>query len=303
MYATTSLVSTLVLLAIGRALAASKGMPERSAEALNQVVLVVLLPASILLYASKLRIDAGVLRVVAVPWLLMIAGTLVVWGVSRLARWPEAVESVLLLAVALGNTAFLGYPLVSALAGEASMPPAVLYDQLGTFLILPTYGLVVLAQAAHGRRPTLAEVATQVLRFPPVLALLVALTLVPDPLDPAVESVLRRLSDALLPLVAISVGLQLRFRLAREELAPLALGLALKLVLLPLLALLLAGALALDAPARSAVVLQAAMPTMITAMSLAAARGLAPRLAAAIVGYGVVLSALLLPLWAALVHG
>jgi predicted permease len=40
------------------------------------------------------------------------------------------------------------------------------------------------------------------------------------------------------------------------------------------------------------------MPTMITAMALAAAANLAPRLAAALVGYGIVLSTLTIPAWA-----
>jgi len=39
------------------------------------------------------------------------------------------------------------------------------------------------------------------------------------------------------------------------------------------------------------------MPSMITAGALAAAAGLAPELAAALVGYGIVLSLATLPLW------
>jgi predicted permease len=40
------------------------------------------------------------------------------------------------------------------------------------------------------------------------------------------------------------------------------------------------------------------MPSMVTAGALAISHGLAPRLAAAMVGYGVLLSLLTLPLWA-----
>ena len=45
-------------------------------------------------------------------------------------------------------------------------------------------------------------------------------------------------------------------------------------------------------------VLESAMPTMISAAALAMAHGLAPRLSAALVGYGIVLSLLTLPAWA-----
>ena len=45
-------------------------------------------------------------------------------------------------------------------------------------------------------------------------------------------------------------------------------------------------------------VLESAMPTMISAAALAMAHGLAPRLAAALVGYGIVLCLVTLPAWA-----
>ncbi len=46
------------------------------------------------------------------------------------------------------------------------------------------------------------------------------------------------------------------------------------------------------------VVLEAAMPSMVTAGALTIAHALAPRLAAALVGYGLLLGLLTLPLWA-----
>ena len=45
-------------------------------------------------------------------------------------------------------------------------------------------------------------------------------------------------------------------------------------------------------------VLESAMPTMITAAALAISHQLAPRLAAALVGYGILLSLATLPMWA-----
>jgi malate permease and related proteins len=45
-------------------------------------------------------------------------------------------------------------------------------------------------------------------------------------------------------------------------------------------------------------VLEAAMPSMVAAGALAVAHGVAPRLAAAMVGYGLLLSLATLPLWA-----
>ena len=67
--------------------------------------------------------------------------------------------------------------------------------------------------------------------------------------------------------------------------------------MLPALALMLVPLLGLRGLAADAVVLEAAMPPMITAAALAISHRLAPTLAAAMVGYGILLSLLTLPAW------
>ena len=104
----------------------------------------------------------------------------------------------------------------------------------------------------------------------------------------------------MLPLVMLAVGLSIQLRMPREELPALGYGLLLKLVVLPALALPLAWAFGLSGDALRVGVLESAMPTMITAAALAMMQGLAPRLAAALVAYGIVLSLVTLPAWLAL---
>ena len=110
------------------------------------------------------------------------------------------------------------------------------------------------------------------------------------------------LDVSLLGLIAtpwlLAVSLTIRLRLSRDELAPLAVGLALRLLVLPALALGLSLAFGMSGDMLRANVLESAMPSMITAAALAISHGLAPRLAAARVGYGTVLSLATLPAWA-----
>jgi hypothetical protein len=302
MDATTAFAFILAMLAAGAALARARIVPEGAPETLNQIVLYVCLPASILLHAPKLSLDAAVVGVVLIPWLLLGASAALVWLAARALRLRDEATGVLLLAVPLGNTSFLGYPLVEALLGPHALPYAVLYDQFGSFLILTTFGLTVLAYYAHGAAPSARQMALRIVRFPPFLALLVALSVMPEQPPRAVAAVLTRLSDALLPLVTLAIGMQLKLRLPREDLAPLTLGLSGKLLLLPALAWFAASVLNLPRTMTEATVLEAAMPTMITAMALASSSGLAPRLAAALVGYGIACSLITLPLWVWLVR-
>ena len=100
--------------------------------------------------------------------------------------------------------------------------------------------------------------------------------------------------------MVLAIGLSLQLRLPRDELKPLAVGLALKLAVMPLLALALAPVLGLQGLGHDAVVLESAMPPMITAAALAISHRPAPGLAAAMVGYGILLSLLTLPALAGL---
>ncbi len=94
----------------------------------------------------------------------------------------------------------------------------------------------------------------------------------------------------MLPLVMLAVGLSIRLRLSRSELTPLGIGLLLKLLVMPALAVPLAWLFGLHGTMLQVNVLESAMPTMITAAALAISHQLAPRLAAAMVGYGIVFS-------------
>ena len=280
-----------------------KVLPADAAQALTLVVLYVCLPAAVLRYAPRLELSVALLGVAAVPWVLLVATVLAVGALARMLKLRRDQHGVLLLTVALGNTSFLGYPLTRALIGEDALPYAVVYDQFGAFLIMSTFGLWVLARYGGDAEPSPREMVRKVLLFPPLWALVVGLTVMPASPPSWIDGALLRLSEALLPLAMLTIGLSVQFALPRDELRPLAAGLVLKLALMPALALLLVPLLGMTGDMARTTVLEAAMPSMVTAGALAIAQGMAPRLAAAMVGYGLLLSLVTLPLWARVAVG
>lgn len=291
----------LAMLVLGYAFQRLRVLPDSAAQTLNLVVLYVCLPAAVLRYAPRLQLEPALLAVAVVPWLLLLATVLAVHPLARALHLRDDEHAALLLTVALGNTSFLGYPLTRALIGEHALPYAVVYDQFGVFLILSTFGLWVVARyggRVDGHRPGARDMLLRVVKFPPLWALVLGFTVMPAQPPTWIAGGLQRLSDALLPLAMLTIGLSVRLTLPREELKPLAAGLLLKLVLMPLLAALLVPLLGLHGAMARATVLEAAMPSMVTAGALAIAHNLAPRLAAAMVGYGLLLSLFTLPLWA-----
>lgn len=290
----------LILLTLGLGLLFSRlrVLPENSADVLNRVVLYLCLPAAVLTYVPRLQLDRSLIGLVATPWLLAAATVMLVGLCSRVLKLRREEHAALLVCVALGNSSFIGYPMVRALLGDHALPYAVVYDQFGTFVLLSTFGLYVLARYSGDTPPTTRQILARIGRFPPLWALLFALTLMPAQPPAWIGAALKSLSDAMLPLVMLAVGFSLQLRLPPSELRPLCVGLVLKLLVLPLLAWPLSLALGLRGEMLQANVLESAMPTMITAAALVIAHRLAPRLAAAMVGYSILLSLLTLPAWA-----
>ena len=77
----------------------------------------------------------------------------------------------------------------------------------------------------------------------------------------------------------------------------LVLGLALKFAAFPAVALVLAWALGAPPLVKQVATLESAMPTMVSAGALMMAYGVATELAAAFVGWGLVISLVTVPLW------
>jgi predicted permease len=287
----------LTMLGLGMLFARLRALPDNSAEVLNRVVLLVCLPAAVLTYVPRLVLDASLVGLMATPWLLMLVTVVLVSLATRVFGFARDVHAVLLICVALANSSFIGYPMVRALLGDHALPYAVVYDQFGTFVLLSTFGLYVIARYSGDTPPPARQVLARIAGFPPLWALLFALTLMPERPPAWIGAGLKQLADAMLPLVMLAVGLSIRLRLSRGELTPLGIGLLLKLVLMPALALPIAWAFGLQGAMLQVNVLESAMPTMITAAALAISHRLAPRLAAAMVGYGILLSLLTLPAW------
>ncbi|MFI8718712.1 AEC family transporter [Stenotrophomonas sp. NPDC077464] len=288
----------LTLLGLGMLFSRLRALPDTSAEVLNRVVLLVCLPAAVLTYVPRLQLDTGLVGLVLTPWLLMGATLVLVALATRVLGFARDVHAVLLICVALANSSFIGYPMVRALLGDHALPYAVVYDQFGTFVLLSTFGLYVIARYSGDTPPSARQVLRRIAGFPPLWALLFALTLMPEHPPGWIGAGLKQLADAMLPLVMLAVGLSIRLRLTREELAPLGVGLLLKLLVMPALALPIGWAFGLQGAMLQVNVLESAMPSMITAAALAISHRLAPRLAAAMVGYGILLSLLTLPAWA-----
>ncbi len=290
----------LILIAAGWLLARFRVLPENTPEVLNRVVITLCLPALIVIHLPGLQPSWSLLPLVIIPWLLL---GLTVAIVLPLARWlslSREASAALLVLIPLGNTSFLGFPLVEALLGPEALPLAVVYDQFGSFLIVCTHVLFVVGWYGAGGKPNLPSMLRRIVSFPPFLALVFALVLGNAWFPGWLDEITRRFADMLLPLVTLAIGMSLNLRLVATDRLPLMIGLTGKLLVLPAAAMGMALLFGAQPEVARVAVLESAMPPMITAAALLTGAGLAVRLAPALVAWGVLLSALTVPLWFAL---
>jgi malate permease and related proteins len=115
-----------------------------------------------------------------------------------------------MLSGGLANTSFIGLPMIEAFFGKSDMGTGILIDQLGSYMVLNTLGITIAALYSAGSTSGSA-ILKRIIVFPPLLALIVAFMLMPFDLPAWLSDILKRLSDTLVPLALVSVGLQLRF--------------------------------------------------------------------------------------------
>lgn len=269
---------------------------------LNKLIINFILPAIVLSTVPNIEFDSNALFLMFAPWAgCLIFVPLCIWIAARLGFDREQQGALILLSI-LGNTAFLGIGMVRSFLGDNSVPDAVLYDQLGSFIILATLGTAVIAIYSPYQNTNTRVSALTILRkivlFPPFISLVVGLCLPSTDVFGFSIDVLKWIGGSIVPMALIVIGLQLELRVDPKQRTPMLCILGLKMILLPVLTLLAAISLNIEQTQFDVAVFQAAMPPMVTPAIMLIEAKIAPKLTASVLGIGTLVGFITLPLWA-----
>lgn len=264
--------------------------PDEAANILNKFVIFISLPAMILLQIPKLTLSMDILIPVIIAWVVMTVTALLTLFIAKRFHFSKEVTGALMLVAVLTNSSFMGIPVINAYLGDEALPFILVYDQMGTFLALATYGIFVAAYYSNQSEITIRTMAVRILTFPPFVSLMIALFFIGTPFPETISKVLLMLANTIVPVALVAVGLQLKLKLPGHELQPFGVALFIKLIIAPMIALTLVAMTGWSSLAASVSVMEAGMAPMVTAGAMASMSGLAPRLSSAIVGYGILLS-------------
>jgi malate permease and related proteins len=283
---------------LGILLPRSGRLPDNAAAALNGFVVNVSLPALTLTYVHGLQLQTDLILPALMAWVMFGIGCGFFWLAAKAFGFSRATTGALTLTGGLANTAFVGLPMIETFYGPQYLGLGILIDQLGSYFVLSTVGILVASIYSSGRSVDAKAVIRKIVMFVPFQAFVLALLLMPFEYPVWLGELLKRLGTTLVPIALVSVGYQLQLSHVRGKAFALTVGLVFKLVVAPALILLLfAGALRADWQVLSVTVFEAAMGPMIGASIVALEHDLDPPLVTLMVGVGIPLSFLTLPVW------
>lgn len=283
----------LILLALffGYILNRFQIMPKDASISLNKFVLYISYPAIVLLQTPKISFSLELMIPAIIAWVVMILSAILVIVISKYYNFSKEVTGSLMLVAILTNSSFLGIPLLyTYMPDDDFMPYLLVYDQFGTFLALAVYGTFIVSIYTSKTKVTFKLIFVKVVTFPPFLCLIISLFFVGVEFHPTLTKVLEAFAITTVPIALVAAGLQLQLKLPKEDIKPFSVGLMVKLIFAPVVAIALSYIFDWNNLASKVSILEAAMAPMITAGAIASMAGLAPRLSSAIVGYGIVIS-------------
>jgi len=270
---------------------------EKGPATLNAVIIHMSLPALAVLYTHSLPIGPELLMPAAMAWIVFGVGFVFFRIVGKMFGLDDKTVACLTLCAALGNTSFVGLPMIEAFFGREYLGVGMLCDSAGTFLALAIPGIIMAAKTS-GQNVDGKTLAKKVLLFPPFIAVALGFALQPVEYPEVVVNLLSNLGSTLTPLALLSVGMTLRFREIRGSGKELAIGLGYKMFLAPaLIFVLYIGLLGQTDMITKVTVFESAMGPMVTGGIIAMTYGLNPPLAASLLGVGIPLSFLTLPIF------
>jgi malate permease and related proteins len=257
---------------------------------LNQFVIYISLPAMIILQIPKLTFSLDTIIPIIIAWSVMAISAILILFLSKIFSFSKEITGALMLVAILSNSSFLGIPIINAYMGDSALPYVLVYDQLGTFIALATYGTFIASYYSNKSEISFKIIVFKVLTFPPFISLVAALFLMGVEFNETISKVLSSFANTIVPIALVAVGLQLQLKLPGHEIKPFSVALIVKLLIAPIIAIMICKIFGWNNQASLVSIMEAGMAPMITAGAIASMAGLAPRLSSAIVGYGIIIS-------------
>ncbi len=304
----TTLIQMTLLMACGvgwRIIRPAGLSAEQTRLVLTSFVYYLLLPAMVLevLWSADIGLHSLHYSLLGVSSIVL--AMICIWLIGTLCKFEHKRLGAMILAV-VPNVTYLGLPVIEQTFGKWARSIVIQLDLFAAAPIVFTLGIMVARHYGEDQKADTKPVWL-FLNAPPFWAAALAVTLNLNEISAPVWlfGVLQKLSAAVVPLMLVSLGLALSWKAVTFRNIPYVIPVILiKMLLMPLYAMVLINYLPLDSQSKAAAVLDLAMPSMVLGVVFCDRYRLDSSLYAMTVTVTTVFSLITLPFWHnVLIHG
>ena len=258
------------------------------------------LPAMALHYLPKIQIGIDLFLPASIAWISFGLAFILFNILGKVFGWSKKLTGCLILTAGLGNTSFVGIPIIQALFGDEGLNTLIIVDLPGTFVVFSTLGILTATLYSNKKKSEGNSIIKRIIAFPPLISFLIGISLAILKLDfpETLSSAFKQLALTVSPIALISVGFQLKFKTYSKHFKFLFLGLTFQLILFPAIIFgFIYGILGQSDLIAKVCIIEAAMAPMISGAILANTNGLKPELSNMMVGYGIPISFITIGIW------
>ena len=221
---------------------------------------------------------------------------------ASVESWSKPAQGSFLLSAMVGNTGYLGFPVILALVGEKYFGWALFYDMLGS--AIGAYGLGVVVAARFGTQvKSIWQLVRAILYNPALWSLGLGLGFRQIPLPEVAERSLQGFAWSVIALSLILIGMRLSQLDSWNRLGQVSVSLGIKMLLVPLVLGIVLVQLGITGAPQLVIVLQMGMPPAFATLVLAEVFDLERDFAVTALAVGSIGLLLTLPIWLLLFGG
>lgn len=265
---------------------------------LTEFVIYFSLPALALSKIRHLEFSTVVFKIIAISYAAMFIAFVISLVVGKLLKLSRKDLATFIVVSVFGNTAFVGFSYIESLYSMKEVVYALVYDQLGSFVALLTFGVAIISWGGDKKEGHGVSVLKQIFLSPPLIAIVVAVYFHGVSFPPYFEGILDKLQATLIPIVTIIVGMKLELKSLGSYFKENVLALFVKMFLTPLVMLgIMHLFLNMHQTWSKVTFLEIAMPPMTMATVYAIKGGLNKNLAINALALGILMSFLSIVAW------
>lgn len=204
---------------------------------LTEFVIYFSLPALALSKIRVLEFNDVIFKVVVVSYIAMFSAFFISLMIGKILKLSRRDLATFMLVSTFGNTSFVGFSYIESLYSMKEVVYALVYDQLGSFVALLTFGIAIISWGGGKKENFKKDVLKQIFFSPPLIAIVVAVYFHGSHFPPYIDGLLDKLQATLIPLVTIIVGMKLELRALVKQFRENVIALFIKMFLVPLILL------------------------------------------------------------------